>query len=76
MIRSPESAEFMLYPRMLAVAERAWHRAAWETITDKKDFYRACHSDWLQFAVALGRRELRRLDQLGVGYRLPRPGVL
>jgi len=76
MIRSRQDAEYMLYPRVLAVAERAWHAAAWETIADQKDYDAARHDDWLQFASAVGHRELRRLDQLGVRYRLPRPGVL
>ena len=76
MIRSAEHAEYMLYPRLLAVAERAWHAAEWEAITDQNAFDQARHSDWLQFASALGHRELRRLDQLGVNYRLPRPGLL
>ena len=76
MTRSAEQAEYMLFPRMLAVAERAWHAAAWETLTDRKTFEQARRADWLQFAAAVGRRELRRLDRLGVSYRLPRPGVL
>jgi len=76
MIRSPEHAEYMLYPRMLAAAERAWHSATWETVVDQKTYERASHSDWSLFAAAVGHRELRRLDQLGVNYHLPRPGVL
>jgi len=76
MVRSAEHAEYMLFPRMLAVAERAWHAAAWETHNNAKAFEQARRNDWLQFALALSRRELRRLDRLGVSYRLPRPGVL
>jgi len=76
MLRSPARADYMLYPRLLAVAERAWHKASWESITDQNAFNEAHHKDWTQFTAALGHRELRRLDQLGVHYRLPRPGLL
>jgi len=74
MIRSPQQAEHMLYPRLLAVAERAWHIAEWETMGHHTKFDPAYHGDWLKFAVAVSGRELRRLDKLGINYRLPRPG--
>jgi len=76
MVRTAERADYMLYPRLLAVAERAWHAADWETTVDQDDSDRARHDDWTQFAAALGHRELHRLDQLALNYRLPRPGVL
>jgi len=75
MIRSPQQAEHMLYPRLLAAAERAWHTAEWETIVSQTKFDRARRADWIEFAAAIGRRELRRLDQHRIHYRLPRPGV-
>ena len=75
-VRTPERADYMLYPRVLALAERAWHAADWESIVDDEEFDKARQRDWAQFAAALGHRELRRLDQLGVNYRLPRPGVM
>jgi len=75
MVRTAERADYMLYPRLLAVAERAWHAADWETVVDQTEFERARQTDWAQFAAALGQRELRRLDRLAVNYRLPRPGV-
>ena len=75
MVRTPERADYMLYPRLLAVAERAWHAADWERTVDQEASDRARRSDWAQFAATLGRRELHRLDKLGINYRLPRPGV-
>ena len=75
MIRLPEHADYMLYPRLLAAAERSWHTAKWETIVDQQQFERARRHDWSHFASAVGHRELRRLDQLRVQYRLPLPGV-
>jgi len=75
-VRTSERAEYMLYPRLLAVAERAWHAADWETMTDEKAFEKARQRDWAQFAAALGHHQLHRLDRLAVNYRLPRPGIL
>jgi hexosaminidase len=76
MIRTMDQAEYMLYPRLLSAAERAWHVADWEMIADdRNDFSRRQQADWRQFAIAVGQRELRRLDRLGVQYRLPPPGV-
>ncbi len=34
MVQSDEQAEYMLFPRMVALAERAWHRAPWELAYD------------------------------------------
>jgi hexosaminidase len=76
MVRTIDQVEYMLYPRLLAAAERAWHVADWEMIAeDQTDFSRRKQIDWRQFAIAVGQRELRRLDQLGIQYRLPPPGV-
>ena len=32
-----EQSHQMLFPRVLALAERAWHRAAWENATSEED---------------------------------------
>ncbi|MCT7945018.1 carbohydate-binding domain-containing protein [Shewanella sp. SP1W3] len=34
MVQSDEQAEYMLFPRMVALAERAWHKAPWELAYD------------------------------------------
>jgi hexosaminidase len=61
-IYSPELMHYHLFPRLLAVAERAWN-----AVPDKKR--------WPAFAQALGQRELARLDELGITYRVPPPGA-
>ena len=40
LVRTPERMHSMLFPRLLAVAERAWHQAVWEgEVVDKcEDF--------------------------------------
>ena len=65
----------MAFPRLLAVAERAWHQAAWETEKDANVREHRKQEDWAQFANTLGYRELRRLEKMGVAYRLSVPGV-
>jgi hexosaminidase len=71
-----DQVEYMLYPRLLAAAERAWHVADWEIIAENQtDFNYRRQSDWRQFSTAVGQREFRRLDQMGIKYRIPPPGV-
>jgi hexosaminidase len=77
----------MLYPRMLALAERAWHGANWEAPYTPGKAYdpttgaftaqmRARRdADWVAFANLLGGRELARLDAAGVAYRIPTVGA-
>ncbi|MBO9559669.1 MAG: carbohydate-binding domain-containing protein [Caulobacter sp.] len=87
-IRSDAQVDYMLYPRMLALAERAWHGANWETpyvpgkgydsttgaFTDAMRTRR--DADWNAFANLLGQRELARLDAAGVAYRIPTVGAV
>lgn len=76
MVRSGEHMFSQLLPRMLALAERAWHQAPWEGETDERQQQRQCHKDWQRFANTLGYKELRRLDRLSVPYYLPPPGAM
>ena len=74
-VRTAEQMYGMIFPRMMALAERAWHKASWEDISDKKDRDAKRDGDWVEFANALGYRELSRLDKMGVAYRVPPPGA-
>ncbi len=83
--RTDGETEYMIYPRMMPLAERAWHRASWEqdykagreykggetTFVDVK----ALAADWERFSNLMGQRELAKLDKSGVAYRLPVPGA-
>ncbi len=71
-IRTAEQLEPMLYPRLLALAERAWHRADWEA--DTPDIS-ARQADYASFAGALVQRELPRLQAAGIGFYLAPPGA-
>ncbi|XP_041355524.1 beta-hexosaminidase-like [Gigantopelta aegis] len=70
-IRTDDQLEYMLFPRLLAVAERAWHKAQWESTKDEQDKL----SDWFKFANTVGYQELRLLDKYDIAYRIPRPGA-
>ncbi|ELU16939.1 hypothetical protein CAPTEDRAFT_219964 [Capitella teleta] len=72
-IRTSAQLDYMVFPRLLALAERAWHRADWEKLGEGIERDEARDEDWDNFANSLGYRELSRLDALGVSYRIPPP---
>jgi hexosaminidase len=82
-IRSPQIADYMLFPRTLALAERAWHKADWEpdyapgksyAFADGGVDTKALVADWTGFQVKLIPR-LAELDRAKISYRLPVPGA-
>ena len=84
-IRTDDKMAYMAYPRLLSVAERAWHKADWETNYQKdrqlqqgETHYvdqQKLFNDWNQFANLIGQRELAKLDAASINYRLPVPGA-
>lgn len=74
-IRTSDQLEYMAAPRILALAERAWHRAEWEDIEDQITRDRERDKDWEEFANTLAYRELGRLDKMDIKYRIPPPGA-
>ena len=73
----------MLFPRTLALAEHAWHRAAWEpdyvagksyAFADGSVDTKALLADWNGFQAKLLPR-LADLDRVNIPYRLPVPGA-
>lgn len=87
-VRDDGSVEYLLFPRLLALAERAWHRADWELPYDPTgvrysrdshhfgDVRRAARdADWQRFVNVLGRKELLKLDKAGIRYRVPPAGA-
>lgn len=71
-VRTVEQVEEMVFPRLIALAERAWHKAAWEEQGPQGN---AFQRDWQQFLHRLQTVELPRLSEQGVNYYLPPPGV-
>lgn len=75
MVRTASQLDYMLLPRLLAVAERAWHEADWQSAQTSSLMRYQRAKDWERFANTVGYRELRNLERRGVNYRLPPPGV-
>jgi len=82
-IRTDDQYYEMAFPRVLAVAERAWHRASWELDWSRGATYNLSTGlvpkdeladDYHGFASALGCREASKLKKLGIMYRVPPPG--
>jgi hexosaminidase len=70
-IRTEDQVLAMIFPRILSVAERAWHKAPWEgEQVDRK----SQEKDWAQFSAAVGLKELTKLANAGVTLNLPVPG--
>ncbi len=72
-------AEYLAFPKLLGLAERAWAASpTWAETGDPAVGERLLATAWNEFANRLGQRELPRLDRLagGVGYRLPLPGAV
>jgi hexosaminidase len=76
--KSPEILEYLVFPKLLSLAERAWSpRPSWADLQDFEKRDLAVARDWNRFANALGQRELTRLCYLmgGVAFRIPPPGA-
>ncbi|WP_432722355.1 carbohydate-binding domain-containing protein [Jeongeupia wiesaeckerbachi] len=84
-VRTDAHWEYMAFPRLIAVAERAWHQASWERPYTVGERYKAgetklvnaqaLNADWTSFANAVGQRELAKLDKAGIDYRLSMVGA-
>lgn len=72
-IRTGAQLEQMIYPRLIPLAERAWHKAGWEG--DKPNIS-ARSSEWAAFALQLSQKELPKLAALGGDFYLPPPGAI
>jgi len=74
-LNSPERLEYMMLPKLIGMAERAWAPTpTWAAEADEKSYEKA----WSIFVNQLGKRELPRLDYLagGFAYRLPTAGAI
>ncbi len=81
-----QNIDYMLYPRMVALAQKAWHKNKWEPkyiplrtyetgrthIVDQK----ALHASFNRFINTLYYKLLPRYDKLHINYRVPPPGAM
>ncbi|MDX5419619.1 MAG: family 20 glycosylhydrolase, partial [Hymenobacteraceae bacterium] len=79
MIKTPERLEYMLLPKLLGLAERAWAPdPAWATEPDAAKGETAYNQAWSAVVNVLGKRELPRLSHYAGGfqYRIPTAGAM
>jgi hexosaminidase len=86
MIRTDEQFEAQVFPRLLAVAERAWHTPSWERPYEVgRSFEKgrthdvdleAVRADFAGHLAVVGRRELARLERAGVAFAIGPPGAI
>ncbi len=87
-MRTDKQVEYMAFPRLLALAERAWHVAPWEvpyrhegaSYNRQSGFFTAANrqqrgDDWNKFANVLAGKELAKLDVAGIAWRIPTVGA-
>ena len=78
-VNVPGRMDYMIYPRLLGLAERAWAgEPAWSDETDPSAREELRLADWNEFANRLAAVELPKLDQIypGLNYRIPAPGAI
>ena len=88
-VRTDDMVEHKVFPRLLALAERAWHLADWavpynyqgakysqqsNTFTAESKVKR--DSQWALFANTLGQKEFTKLELAQIDYRLPTVGAI
>lgn len=78
-LNSPQRMEYMLLPKLLGLAERAWAKdPEWATEADSTRSKQLYNEAWSRFVNVLGKRELPRLSYYagGFDYRIPMPGMM
>lgn len=72
-----ETMEYMIFPKLMGLAERAWApQPVWATDKNAQAAEKTYHTEYNKFINQLGQRELPKLDFIlsGVNYRIPTPG--
>ena len=76
-MRTWDRMEYMAFPKVLGLAERAWsQQPEWALIDDKEERLAKREDAWNYFVNTVGQQELPRLDQYRVNYRIPLPGAV
>jgi hexosaminidase len=75
-IRSEELLFYMMFPKLISVAERAWSpEQPWES-EPANNILNVQQSYWNDFTNTLGHYVLPKLDVKDVSYRIPPPGAV
>jgi hexosaminidase len=87
--RTDRQVEYLLFPRLLHFAERAWHQAEWELPYDNQgkiysaqtqyfdDKWRQQREqDWQNINALIGQQEFTKLARADIAYRVAPPGAM
>jgi len=83
-VRTDQQFEYMVYPRIFALAERAWHKAAFELPQQDGQAFgpestfvdtQLVAEGYQRFANIVANKYLPQLEAAGIHYRLPVPGA-
>lgn len=78
-VKTAERMDYMIFPKLIGLAERAWAKdPAWAMEKDTAKARALYNQDWSKFMNVLGKSELPRLAYYNGGYsfRIPKPGVI
>ena len=87
-VRSDDSADYMLFPRLIAFAERAWFKPDWavpyavgKTYSRTSKMFnqtkqQQMYADWGQFSQAMVKQIFPDLIRDDILFRLPTPGAI
>ncbi|WP_340105409.1 family 20 glycosylhydrolase [Rhodohalobacter sp. 8-1] len=78
-VNEPGRMEYMIFPRLLGLAERAWSgEPAWSSETDPSAREDIRVMAWNEFANRMAAIEIPKLDQIypELNYRIPVPGAI
>ena len=87
-VRTETQAQYMMFPRILAFAQRAWHQADWEVPYNEQgaiyskdtnvfttQLTQQRDQQWFNFSQTLAQKELPKLELANIFYRLPTVGA-
>ena len=79
-VKGHEAMEYMAFPKIISLAERAWNaEPKWASIAKPEDRQKAIDAEYNKFSNTLAKRDLVRLEYISnskkLNYRLPAPGA-
>ncbi len=79
-VKGHESMEYMAFPKIISLAERAWNaEPKWVSVAKPEDRQKAIDAEYNKFSNTLAKRDLVRLEYISnskkLNYRLPAPGA-
>ncbi len=79
-VKGTDLLEYMTYPKLISLAERAWASdPKWSSIVKAEEREAAMNVEWNKFSNTLAKRDLVRIEYLSnskkLNYRLPDPGA-